>query len=149
MLIIHQPRNVVFLKTANLGCSPRVPARVLTHSGVFGLELHQPTTSLSIFAFRGNLGTTKWFGITWQHKLSTITAFNRAAFQKLSCVFILLCFSWLFPACQGGRQWWEENANYTEKGWTNGWSVDGYPYVSSSSHFLKVREGAFAAAFGA
>ena len=27
---------------------------------------------------------------------------------------------------------------YSEKGWKNGWSLDGYPYVASTSHFLKL-----------
>ena len=27
---------------------------------------------------------------------------------------------------------------YTEKGWENGWSLDGHPYVASTSHFLTV-----------
>lgn len=39
---------------------------------------------------------------------------------------------------EAGRRWWDESALYTEKGWENGWSLDGYPYLASSSHFLSV-----------
>lgn len=39
---------------------------------------------------------------------------------------------------EAGRRWWDESALYTEKGWEKGWSLDGYPYLASTGHFLSV-----------
>eukprot|EP00434_Breviolum_minutum_P011860 symbB.v1.2.010462.t4/scaffold669.1/size295035/13 len=46
------------------------------------------------------------------------------------------------------QRWWEESVLYSEKSWKNGWSLDGYPYVASTSQFLKLPTGSDGSAGG-